>query len=252
MVFGGRGIIIVILLIVLPIAIAQNTTLNQTNQSISLPIKAISSVELKALSQNCVNTYECREFSPGQHYYGCSYDQNTKNCRCFAGDISLCKNPDIKCAFEYECLESTSAEGYNYDCMYNKDSNECQCFTGNFSLCRYEISNKKLVVEPSKTQENLTEPEPSPVNETVQEQVAPVPPAVTAVAIFFAVALIIIIVLTYALNRPTYDNLMRKARSAHKNAEHAHEIGKEEDAKEYLASAEKYRKNALRLKKRQK
>ncbi|HLD19505.1 MAG TPA: hypothetical protein VJB90_05870 [Candidatus Nanoarchaeia archaeon] len=251
MVFGGRGIIIVILLIVLPIAIAQNTTLNQTNQSISLSSKAISSVELKALSQNCVNTYECRELSPGQHYYGCTYDAKTKNCRCFAGDISLCKNPDIKCAFEYECLESTSAEGYNYDCTYNKDTKQCQCFSGNFSLCRTEISNKRKVVEPSKEQ-NVSAPEPAPVNETAQEQVAPVPPAVTAVAIFFAIALIIIVVLTYALNRPTYDNLMRKARNAHKNAEHAHEIGKEEDAKEYFASAEKYRKNALRLKKRQK
>ncbi|MEK6968392.1 MAG: hypothetical protein AABX51_07220 [Nanoarchaeota archaeon] len=251
-----RGIAILVLLLVIPLSIAQNST-NQSsvNTTVSLPSsKTIPSKELAALSQNCINTYECREFSEGQHYYGCYFDSKATDCRCYTGNIDLCKNKDLRCAFEFECQKSEKVEGYNYDCTYNKADEKCQCFTGEFSECRYEISNKKIVVKPSPVVEPQppAEPELVPINVTVK----PVPPkeinpAFTAVGIFFTIILIIVIVLLYALNRQTYDNLMRKARNAHKKAEHAHENGNEQDAKEYLAEAEQLRKKALKIKKRQ-
>lgn len=259
---GGRiGGIVLCIILLLQITAAQNlanasnSTLNTTNPTakiMPLPSNISDARVQAALSQNCVNTYECREFSPGQHNYGCYYDSKLKSCRCYTGDISLCKNPDIKCAFEFECKKSNTSEGYNYDCTYDKTEKQCKCFTGTFSQCRYEISNKREVVLPGS--EIVAPPEPIQTgsNQTI-------PPSAqnnnlsfaTAIGVFASLILVIIIVILYATNRQTYPNLMRKARDAHQKAERAHATGREDDVKEYMKEADSYRKQALKLKRKE-
>src|SRR3989338_783549 len=220
MIFGRRNLIcLFILLLLTASAVAQTniTKVNLSSNATSVSVNqtanmngstSFSKVELDALSQNCVQKWECREFSNNQHYYACYYDPKISDCRCYAGDISLCKNPDLKCAFEYECKRSEIVGGYNFDCTFDRSENKCQCFTGDFDLCRYNISNKREVVFPSaNTIVNITEPANETINTTETNQtgnqsmepaktVSPVIQAST-IAIIIAVVIAIYLIFTF-------------------------------------------------------
>ncbi len=232
-----------------------NTTGTAARSNVSKPVGKPSTAAIvnAALSQNCVNTYECLESSPGENYFGCYFDNATNGCRCFSGDISLCINKDNRCAFEHECQLSQVSEGYNYDCTYDKDAGQCRCFTGDFSLCRQKTADSTKILPPLPPKVDVP-----PIN--TSEQVIPPPVVVTppstasslslGIAAAAGVIILIALIIAFTLNRPTYDNLMRKARNSHQRAELMHEKGHEDDAKEQFAMAEALRKRALRMKKR--